>query len=102
MTVLSEYSMECRYAVRIRAGSTPGWSSVEGRPRNTEPSPMSFQVLRCGSGAHGEWLESRSISAITGRWPGARSVRWKKDIVYWSGIEEKLNVGPRYPRFCTV
>ena len=41
-----------------------------------------------GSGAHGVWLETRSISAITGRSVrlGAARSRWNADRMYWSGI----------------
>ena len=40
-----------------------------------------------GSGAHGVCEETVSISAITGLWPGASSLRWNAARVYWSGIE---------------
>src|SRR3954464_823192 len=36
----------------------------------TEPSPTAFQGTDAGSGAHGAWLETRGISASTGRGPG--------------------------------
>ena len=41
-----------------------------------------------GNGAQGVCEETRSISAITGLWPGVSSSRWNAARVYWSGIEE--------------
>src|SRR5439155_11151252 len=102
MRVLREYSIDCRYAARTLARSrstTSGESPPAGMPANTEPSPRLFQSMRWGRGAQGPWLDRRAISAITGaRFGVARSERWKTDRVYWSGIEEKLKAGPRYPR----
>lgn len=50
--------------------------------------------------AHGAWLDTSAVSAITGaRSFFASSVRWSVDSVYWSGIVAKLKRGPRYPRF---
>ena len=42
----------------------------------------------CGNGAQGTCEEVRSISAITGLWPGVSSSRWNLDSTYWSGIGE--------------
>src|SRR5256885_5039289 len=104
MTVLREYAMDWMYAARIRPRSCNSYTESPGAmPWKTEPSPMSPQPISRGSGAHGEWLESRTTSAIVGGWFGAaRAKRWKADRVYWSGMEEKLNSGPRYPRFWAV
>src|SRR5262249_62147079 len=102
MTVLSEYSMDCRYAVRSRVGlpstelAGPPCLAV-GRPK-AEPSPTSFQSMSRGMGVQGVWLETRVSSAINGAWPGLRSVRWRGEKRYWSGIGAELNRGPRDPR----
>ena len=69
-------------------------SLVAGMGSNIEPLPILFQGTMVGSGAQGMCEESRSISAITGLWPGASSSRWNSARVYWSGIERKLKVGP--------
>ena len=54
---------------------------------NTEPSPTAFQSTIRGSGVHGVWLDTRSISAITGRRSaGASSRRCNAASVYWSGM----------------
>ena len=59
-----------------------GWES------NIEPSPTLFQGTMCGSGAQGMCEEVKSISAISGLWPGVSSFRWNADRVYWSGMAE--------------
>ena len=67
--MFSEYSMDCPYAARTWSESrhtASGDSPCAGMPSKTEPSPTSFQSTMCGSGAHGVWLDTRSISAITG------------------------------------
>ena len=57
-------------------------------PSKTEPSPSLFQSTMRGSGVQGVWLDTRSISAISGvRSVFASSRRWNADRVYWSGIE---------------
>ena len=58
---------------------------------------MSSQSSSRGSGVHGSCEDTRSISAITGAWPGASSSRSKAASVYWSGTAAKLNLGPSYP-----
>ena len=103
--MLTEYSMEWRYAARTRSrerDTTSGDSPASGMPVYTLPLPSVFQSSRCGSGAHGAWLDSSTISAISGSWGSVRSLRWNDDRVNWSGIEAKLNSGPRYPRLRTV
>src|SRR3954471_7972225 len=100
MRLLSEYRMDCRELARTSAGSL--WrvraSGLSPRPfieLNTEPSPTAFQSTRCGSGCQGAWLETRTISAISGPRPGlAYSARWKYDRAYWSGIVAQLKCGP--------
>jgi hypothetical protein len=42
-----------------RGVAVPAWAS------KTEPSPICAQSTRRGSGAHGTWLVTRSISAMT-------------------------------------
>src|SRR5918994_6609016 len=99
MRVLSEYSIEARYAARTRvgflvkiaSGGSPGAAIVS----NTEPSPTSLQLTSRGVGSQGAWLETRVISAITGRrCRDERSVRSNLDRVYWSGIVAQLKRGP--------
>ena len=65
-----------------------------GMGSKTEPSPSWSQGTMVGSGVHGWCEETRSISAITGGWPGVSSSRWKAARVYWSGIAAQLNAGP--------
>src|SRR5215471_6250600 len=57
-----------------------------GMGSNIEPLPTLFQGTMVGNGAQGVCEETRSISAITGLWPGASSSRWNVARVYWSGI----------------
>src|SRR5215469_2810814 len=64
-----------------------GFSPRAGIGSNIEPSPTLFQGTMVGNGAHGSCEETRSISAITGLWPGPSSSRWNSARVYWSGIE---------------
>src|SRR5262249_26693310 len=64
-----------------------GCSPRAGMGSKSEPLPTLFQGTMVGNGAHGECEETRSISAITGLWPGASSSRWNSARVYWSGIE---------------
>src|ERR1039457_6229872 len=59
-----------------------------GMGSNIEPLPTLFQGTMAGNGAQGMCEVVRSISAITGLWPGASSFRWNAARVYWSGIEE--------------
>ena len=63
-----------------------GDSLRAGMGSNIEPSPTLFQGTMVGNGAQGQCEETRSISAITGLWPGASSSRWNSARVYWSGI----------------
>src|SRR5215475_10515550 len=62
-------------------------SLLAGMGSNIEPLPTLFQGTMVGSGAQGMCEETRSISAITGLWPGASSSRWNAARLYWSGIE---------------
>src|SRR3954451_24059348 len=100
MRLLSEYWMDRRELARTLAGSlwkmtVFGTSPVPFIELKTEPSPTAFQSTRCGSGCQGAWLETRTISAISGPRPGlAYSARWKNDRAYWSGIVAQLKCGP--------
>src|SRR5690348_9905891 len=79
-------------ALRQTAGA---YSLLAGWGLNIEPLPILFQGTMVASGAQGMCEDSRSISAITGLWPGASSSCWNLARVYWSGVERKLKVGPR-------
>ena len=74
-SLLALRQMESRVSPRAGIGS------------NIEPLPTLFQGTMVGSGAQGRCEETRSISAITGLWPGPSSSRWNAARVYWSGIE---------------
>ena len=65
-----------------------GLAPEAGMPSNTDPFPTASQLTMVGSGAHGVWLDTRSISAITGECGLASSIRWKAERMYWSGIWE--------------
>ena len=77
------------------AHTAPGWSPAAGMGSKTSPSPTVSHGTAAGSGAHGAWLETSVISAITGAWPGASSLRCRAASVYWSGTGAQLNGGPR-------
>ena len=50
-------------------------------------SPKPGLVDSRGSGAHGVWLDTRSISAISGgRSVRDSSSRWNAERMYWSGM----------------
>ena len=57
-----------------------------GMGSNIEPLPTLFQGTMVGNGVQGQCEETRSISAITGLWPGVSSSRWNAARVYSSGI----------------
>ena len=52
-----------------------GDSLRAGMESNIEPLPTLFQGTMAGNGAQGVCEETRSISAITGLWPGVSSRR---------------------------
>src|SRR5499427_5917908 len=64
-----------------------GDSLRAGMGSKIEPLPTLLQGTMVGNGAQGVCEETRSISAITGLWPGPSSFRWSSARVYWSGIE---------------
>ena len=77
------YSLRCAAALVAWAGLSP-WAGIGS---NTDPSPTLSHGTSWGSGVHGVWLDTRSISAITGpRWAGASSRRRNSSSTYWSGM----------------
>src|SRR5262249_49245034 len=103
MRVFREYSIEPRYAARIRdrlRQTASGRSPAAAIGPKTEPSPTLFQSTSRGVGAQGAWLETSGDSAITGaRCGAASSERWRTEREYWSGGVPQLNGGPWYPMF---
>src|SRR4051812_28807505 len=94
--------MERPYSVRTREVSVQTDSGVSpslAMALKIEPSPTSFQSTSRGMGAHGQWLDTSGISAISGPWFVVEcSSRSNADRMYWSVIGAQLKVGPRYPR----
>src|SRR5205814_8648332 len=97
---LSSVTHEVRACSEYRIDLAKAWRSLLALPKvesrvspragigsNIEPLPTLFQGTMVGSGAQGVCEETRSISAITGLWPGVSSSRWNAARVYWSGIE---------------
>jgi len=85
-----EYWIDCAYSRRtvpVWRQAALGESPWAGMASKIEPSPTSFQGTIVGSGVHGVWEETRSISAITGRCAAESSSRWNAARLYWSGIE---------------
>src|SRR5262245_14426655 len=86
---VQEYSTDLPY-ISLTLSRSANTSSAEGCCdwlSYAEPSPTWSHGTMCGSGVHGWWLETRSISAITGfRCVGASSRLPNSESVYWSGI----------------
>ena len=86
--VLDRLPVRGPYLRRVAPARRRGDWPCAGMPSKTEPSPTSLQSTMRGSGVHGVWLETRSISAITGRVVGLGQLEAveARTSVYWSGI----------------